>query len=125
LGVGLYIIGLGTAAGAPIPIEMDGTVTNLKYKGEEVITKFDDASLRAVVEGLPDKCGYLAAGKSNVDLLDVYRRVISQQAAAKKKLSYTVWDEKFQLFVGIGLVLIVLASMISDQRPLPKREVLA
>ncbi len=125
LGVGIYIIGLGTPAGAPIPIEVDGQVTTLRYKGQEVITKFDDASLRAVVEGLSDRCGYLPAGRSNVDLTDVYKRVISQQAAAKKKLSYTVWDEKFQLFVGIGLAMIVLASLVSDQRPAGKREGLA
>lgn len=125
LGVGIYIIGLGTEEGAPIPIEVDGQMTTLKYKGQEVITRFDDASLRGVIAGLPDRCGYLPAGKSMVDLTDVYKRVISQQAEAKKKLSYTVWDEKFQLFVGIGLVLVVLASLVSDQRPAAKLEGLA
>ncbi|HOJ53210.1 MAG TPA: VWA domain-containing protein [Phycisphaerae bacterium] len=122
LGVGIYIIGLGTTEGAPIPIEEDGKIVNLKYKGEEVITRFDDASLRVVIEGLQGRCGYLPAGKSNVDLVDVFEKVISQQTAAKKKLSFTVWDEKFQLFVGTGLVLIVVASLISDQRPAAKRE---
>jgi Ca-activated chloride channel family protein len=125
LGVGIYIIGLGTEEGGPIPIEVDGQMTTLKYKGQEVITRFDDASLRGVTEGLSDRSGYLPAGKSTVDLTDVYKRVISQQAAAKKKLSYTVWDEKFQLFVGIGLAMVVLASLISDQRPGGKREGLA
>lgn len=125
LGVGIYIIGLGTEAGAPIPIEVDGQAITLKYKGQEVITRFDDASLRGVIEALTDRCGYLPAGKSNVDLVDVYKRVISQQTMAKKKLSYTVWDEKFQLFVGIGLVMVVLSSLISEQRPAGKREGLA
>lgn len=122
LGVGVYIIGLGTTEGAPIPIEQDGKIVNLQYKGQDVITRFDDASLRAVLDGLPDRCGYLPAGKSNVDLVSVYREKISQQAAAKKKLAYTVWDEKFQLFVGLGLVAIVIAALISDQRPAPRRE---
>jgi Ca-activated chloride channel homolog len=125
LGVGIYIIGLGTAAGAPIPVEVDGQMTTLKYKGQEVITRFDDASLRGIVSGLADRCGYLPAGRSSVDLTDVYKQVISQQAAAKKKLSYTVWDEKFQLFVGIGLAMVVLATLISDQRPAGKREAVA
>jgi Ca-activated chloride channel family protein len=125
LGVGIYIIGLGTQAGAPIPIEVDGRMTTLKYKGQEVITRFDDASLRAVVSRLPDRCGYLAAGKASVDLTDVYKRVISKQTGGRKKLSYTVWDEKFQLFVGIGLAMLVLSTLISDQRPAGKREALA
>lgn len=122
LGVGIYIIGMGTEAGAPIPIEVDGRMTTLKYKGQEVITRFDDASLRGIVSSLPDRCGYLPAGKSTVDLVDVYKRVIAKQASARKKLSYTVWDEKFQLFVGMGLILVVLASLISEQRPAGKRE---
>jgi hypothetical protein len=61
-GVGVYIIGLGTSEGAPIPIEVDGKVSNLKFKGEDVITRFDDASLRTVIDGLAGRCGYLAAG---------------------------------------------------------------
>jgi len=125
LGVGIYIIGLGTEAGAPIPIEVDGQMTTLKYKGQEVITRFDDASLRAVVSGLTDRCGYLPAGNSSVDLLDVYKRVISQQVGGKSKMSYTVWDEKFQLFVGVGLAMVVLSTLISDQRPAGRREALA
>jgi len=117
LGVAIFIIGLGTEAGAPIPIEVNGETTTLKYKGEEVITRFDDASLRGVIESLPGRCGYLAAGASNVDLVDVYRRVVSQQELETKKLRFTVWQEKFQLFVGIGVVLVVLSSLISEQRP--------
>ena len=50
--MGIYIIGFGTEAGAPIPIEANGKVTMLEYKDEQVITQYDDASLRAVVEGL-------------------------------------------------------------------------
>ncbi|HOW18393.1 MAG TPA: VWA domain-containing protein, partial [Phycisphaerae bacterium] len=123
LGVAIYIIGLGSTAGAPIPIEADGKMTTLKYKGQEVITKLDDASLRRIVESIPSRSGYLPAGTSNVDLVDIYNRVISKQGAERKRLRYTVWQEKFQLFVGLGMVLIVLSALISEQRPAPKAEV--
>jgi Ca-activated chloride channel family protein len=120
LGVGVYIIGLGTAAGAPIPIEVDGKTTTLKFKDQEVITKFDDASLRSVVADLPNRCGYLAAGASNVDLVDIYNNVIAKQDKRTKDIRVTVWQEKFQLFVGMGLVLVVLSTLISEQRPAPR-----
>lgn len=120
LGVGIYIIGLGTAAGAPIPIEVDGKITTLKYKDQEVITKFDDASLRSIVADLPDRCGYLAAGASNVDLTDIYKNVIAKQGMQTKDVRITVWQEKFQLFVGIGAVLVVLSTLISEQRPVAR-----
>lgn len=120
LGVGIYIIGLGTTAGAPIPIEVDGEMTMLKFKDQEVITKFDDASLRSIVADLPDRSGYLAAGASNVDLVDVYKNVIAKQGMQTKDVRVTVWQEKYQLFVGIGVVLVVVSTLIGEQRPVPR-----
>jgi Ca-activated chloride channel homolog len=125
LGVAIYIIGLGSAAGAPIPIEADGKTTTLKFKGQEVLTKLDDASLRKIIESIPSRSGYLAAGTSNVDLVDIYNRVISKQGTEQKRTRYTVWQEKFQLFVGLGIVLIIASALISEQRPLPRAEVTA
>ncbi len=122
LGVAIYLIGLGSAAGAPIPVEVDGKPTTLKYKGQEVLTRLDDASLRRVIEDIPSRCGYLAAGTANVDLVDIYNRVISKQGTEQKRLRYTVWQEKFQLFVGIGMALVILSSLISEQRPAPRAE---
>jgi Ca-activated chloride channel family protein len=123
LGVGLYLIGLGGQEGAPIPIEVDGHTDTLKYKGSEVLTRLDDDSLRQVIEALPSRRGYLAAGTANVDLVDVYDRVISKQGSQKKQLRFTVWQEKFQLFVGVGMALVILSWLISEQRPLRRLEV--
>ncbi len=117
LGVGIYIIGLGTEAGAPIPIEENGRTTTLKYKGEEVITKFEEGTLRKVVEDLPSRKGFLAAGSASVDLADVYNRVIAKQGKQTKELHFTVWEEKFQLFVGVGLALFIISTLMSEQRP--------
>ncbi len=123
LGVGIYLIGFGSQEGAPIPIEMDGRMDTLKYKGTAVITRLDGESLRQVIEDLPSRRGYLAAGTANVDLADVYDRVISKQGQEKKQLRFTVWQEKFQLFVGLGMALVLLSWLISEQRPLRQLEV--
>lgn len=123
LGVGIYLIGFGSQEGAPIPIEIDGHMDTLKYKGSEVITRLDDESLRSIIEDIPSRRGYLAAGTANVDLADVYRRVISKQGSQKKQLRFTVWQEKFQLFVGLGMALVVISWLISKQRPARRMEV--
>ena len=122
LGVGIYLIGFGSEDGAPIPIEIDGRVEMLRYKGTEVITRLDDESLRQVIEDLPSRRGYLAAGIANVDLADVYDRVISKQGTEKKQLRFTVWQEKFQLFAGLGMALVIISWLISEQRPLRQLE---
>lgn len=123
LGVGIYLIGFGSREGAPIPIEVNGRADTLKYKGAEVLTRLDDESLRQVIEDLPSRRGYLAAGTANVDLADVYDRVISKQGSQKKQLRFTVWQEKFQLFVGLGMALVILSWLISEQRPRGRSEV--
>ncbi len=122
-GVGIYIIGLGTTAGAPIPIEVDGQMTTLKHKGQEVITKLEDDTLRKILESIPSRSGYVASGSANVDLVDIYRRIIAQQGTKEKKFRYTIWQEKFQLFVGLGMALVILSTLISEQRPLRAAEV--
>jgi Ca-activated chloride channel family protein len=120
LGVAIYIIGLGTESGAPIPVMEDGRETTLKYKGEEVITEFDDASLRSVIDALPDRKGYLAAGASNVDLVSIYRDVIARERMQRRTRRFTVWEEKFQLFVGLGTALVVVSTLISGQQPMKR-----
>lgn len=123
LGIGVYIVGFGSKDGAPIPIEADGKVTTLKYKDQEVRTRLDDESLRRIVEDIPSRRGYLAAGTASVDLADVYRRVIAKQGRQTKQMRFTVWQEKFQLFVGLGLALVVVSSLVSEQRPVRRSEV--
>ena len=86
-------------------------------------TRLDDGSLREVIEDLPSHRGYLAAGTANVDLADVYDRVISKQGRQQKQVRFTVWQDKFQLFVGLGMALLLLSWLISEQRPLRRLEV--
>ena len=117
LGVGIYIIGIGTKEGARIPIEEKGQTTYLRFKGQDVITTFEEDALQQIVAGLPSRAGFLAAGASHIDLMDGYTRVIAKQGTRAKQVRYTLWQEKFQIFVGIGLALIILASFISEQRP--------
>lgn len=117
LGVGIYIISLGTEAGGPIPIGENGQARYLEYKGERVITRVDNATLRGIIDGLNERVGYLAAGSANVDLTDIYENVIARQGQEIKTLRQTVWQEQFQLFVGIGLGLLMVSGLLSEQRP--------
>ncbi len=122
LGMGIYIIGLGSKEGAPIPIQKDGRETMLQYKGKEVITRLEDESLRNILQDFSSRAGYLSAAKANVDLVDIYNRVIAKQGKREQKFRYTIWQEKFQLFAGIGMALVMLAGLIREQKPTQKAE---
>ncbi len=123
--VGVFIVGIGTEAGTTIPVERDGKVTNLQYKGKDVITRLDSESLAGIVLGASGGVkhgGYLPANTSAINLREVYDEHIAplgQRASAQR---HTVWQEKFQLFAGLGVALLVVSSFVSEQRPKRRTE---
>lgn len=122
LNVGVFIIGIGGEDGAtiPIPVDSTGQTRNLQYKGQDVITRLDSKSLAAVVlgnEGGVRVGGYLPAKTSTIDLREVYDAHIAPQGQRASRHRRTVWQEKFQLFVGLGIALLVLSTVVSEKRP--------
>ena len=116
-GVRLLAIGLGDEnEGRRIPITDDnGRKTFLKYEGQEVWTKLDGDALREMVNATAGG-QYLNVATGNIDLGDVYQRLIA--SAEKRDLeSKTIkrYDERFQLFLGVALVLLCCEMLISER----------
>ena len=116
-GIRLIAIGLGNESeGQRIPItDENGRKTFMKYKGQEVWSKLDADTLRKMANSTPGG-KYLNVATGTMDLGDVYLRVIA--AAEKKDLeSKTVklYEEKFQIFIGLALVLLCVEGAIGDR----------
>ena len=120
--IGVLIIGVGSAEGATIPIERNGKEAPLRYKGQDVITRLDSKSLAAVVPQTGAGGAYMDAGTRVIDLRGVYASHIVPQGTRTAEHRQTIWQEKFQLFAGLGLVLLVISSLISEQQPAPREE---
>ncbi|MBU0728999.1 MAG: VWA domain-containing protein [Proteobacteria bacterium] len=117
-GIRLIIIGLGDEKeGQRIPLtDAQGQKTFLKYQGREVWTKLDADTLRQMADATPGG-RYLPVATGTIDLGDVYAQLIA--LAEKKELAaktFKRYEEKFQLFIGLALMLLIIEALISDKR---------
>lgn len=117
-GVRLLAIGLGDESeGRRIPVTNEnGQKTFLKYKGQEVWTKLDADTLRKMVNATPGG-RYFNVATGAIDLGNVYMQLVA--SAEKKALeSETIkrYEEKFQIFLAIGFLLLCIEMVTSDRK---------
>ena len=124
LGVRLIIVGLGDEGeGQRIPVtDEQGRKTFLKYDGQEVWTKLDADSLREMANSTPGG-RYLPVATGAIDLGAVYRDLV--RGAAKKELetrSLSRYEEKFQIFLAVALLLLGLEMIVPEGRKAGAKE---
>jgi Ca-activated chloride channel family protein len=118
-GIRIIAIGLGDESqGSRIPITgPNGERTFLKYKGEEVWSKVDGDMLRELVYATEGGKYLSVEPGTTLDLGRIYESLIA--SAEKRQLESTTmlkYDEKFQIFVALGLVLIICEAFINERR---------
>jgi Ca-activated chloride channel family protein len=117
-GVRLFIVGLGDEnEGKRIPVtDTSGGRIFLQYQGQEVWSRLDADTLRQMALATPGG-RYLNVATGTIDLGEVYLQLIG--SAAKKELDEETiekYDEKFQIFIGIGLLLLLMEVLIVERR---------
>jgi len=117
-GVRLIAIGLGDEnEGQRIPIANEkGEKTFLRYQDKEVWSRLDAETLRKMVDVTPDG-RYLNVATGTFDLGSIYRNLVA--GAEKKELeaqSVKRYEEKFQIFLGAGLLLLMAELLISERK---------
>jgi len=117
-GVRLFIVGLGDEnEGKRIPItDESGRRTFMKYHGQEVWSRLDADTLREMALATPGG-RYLNVATGTIDLGEVYVQLIG--SAEKKELDQETiekYEEKFQVFLAIGFLLLVMEVLISERR---------
>ena len=117
-GIRILAVGLGNPdEGARIPItDADGTKAFLKYQGQEVWTKLDEKTLRQVAAATPAGA-YIPVQTGTFDLGQIYNDLVA--SAQRRELESTTvlqYDEKFQIFLALALILIVTEEFISERK---------
>jgi Ca-activated chloride channel family protein len=118
-GVRIIAIGLGDEnTGCRIPITgPNGEKTFMKYKGQEVWSKLDADTLRKVVYATNGGKYLSVEPGTTLDLGQIYEGLIA--SAQKRELESTTmlkYDEKFQIFLALGLVLLVWEYLVSESK---------
>lgn len=118
-GIRIIAIGLGDETqGGRIPITgPNGEKTFLKYNGQEVWSKLDADTLRKIVYATNGGKYLSVEPGTTLDLGQIYEGLIA--SADKREVESTTmmtYDEKFQIFLGIGLGLIVWEMLTSERK---------
>jgi Ca-activated chloride channel family protein len=118
-GVRIIAIGLGDEdQGSRIPITgPDGQQTFLQYKGQEVWSKVDGDLLREIVYATEGGKYLSVEPGTTLDLGEIYEDLIA--SAEKRELesaTMMTYDEKFQIFVALGIGLIICEALISERK---------
>jgi Ca-activated chloride channel family protein len=118
-GIRIIAIGLGDEdQGSRIPITgPNGERTFLKYKGREVWSKVDGDMLREIVYATEGGKYLSVKPGTTLDLGEIYEDLIA--SAEKRELesaTMMTYDEKFQIFVALGIVLIICEALINERK---------
>ncbi|MCD6380455.1 VWA domain-containing protein [bacterium] len=117
-GVRIIAIGLGNEdQGKRIPVTNDsGKKVFLKYKGREVWSRLDATTLRKMANAT-DGGKYLNVATGNIDLGDVYRKLIAGEEKRKmESKTIKLYEEKFQIFLAIAIALLVFEMFVTERK---------
>jgi len=118
-GIRIIAIGLGDEnEGSRIPITgPDGVKSFLKYEGQEIWSKVDGDTLRKVVYATEGGKYLSVEPGTTLNLGEIYEKLIA--SAEKRELesvTMTRYDEKFQIFLALGIGLVICEAFISERK---------
>lgn len=117
-GIRLIAIGLGDEKeGQRIPVVNEkGERMFLRHEGQEVWTRLDADTLRKMVDATPGG-RYLNVATGTFDLGAIYRDLLAdQEKRALESLKITRYEEKFQIFLGAAIVLLLVEVVVSERQ---------
>ncbi len=115
-GIPVFTVGIGDPKrGAPIPAENGRG--DLRFGGETVRVKLEEAALKAIAEASKGRYIPLAtAGTAETTLGAIYRRFLRQVAAKEQNEEAERAAERYQVFLLPGLVLLIAGAVLSKGR---------
>lgn len=116
-GVLIYAVGLGSPAGAPIPLyNTAGQQVGFKRDraGSIVVTKLDEASLERLVDLGNGR--YYRGSNAQDELNDIYKDINTLQKRELGVKQFTDYEDRFQYFLAAALILLILETLVSEKR---------
>jgi Ca-activated chloride channel family protein len=116
-GVRIYAVGIGSAAGVPIP-EIDAAGRPQGFKrdtdGAVVTTRLDEDTLQSIATRTGG--AYYRASPAGAELALLAEELTAGEGQEFEAEQVTLFDEQYQLFLGLALVLLVAEVLVSDRR---------
>lgn len=114
--VTVHTIGMGSEIGGPIPVYKNGAQIDFRKdnQGNTVVTKLNESMLKEIAaEG---NGSYLRANNANAGLDIIMEEIDKMEKKEFGSKSFKDYEDRFQIFLIIALILIVLEYFISNRR---------
>lgn len=108
-GVHVFVLGIGSPEGAKIPIPGTNQYI-IDNEGNTVVTKLNEQMCRDIAKAGQGAYIYVDNSSSAQEALDKYLDQLSKTKLDTSK--YTEYNEKYQLFLIIGLVFLILDALV-------------
>lgn len=116
-GVKVYSVGIGTEAGAPIPIlDRSGKITDFKRdpNGNVISSKLNEVSLAKIARDTDGEYFRITSGYS--DFFKINDQISKMKKTDFKSEEVVDLDNKFQYPLGLGLVLLLIEIFLLPDR---------
>lgn len=115
-GVLLYTIGMGSPAGAPIPVYGTGGQMDFKRDrmGNVVVSRLDEQALERIATTGNGK--YFRGTTAQDELDEIYRAINALQKKEFGVKQFTDFEDRFQFFLGTALALLVIELLLSEKK---------
>ncbi len=120
-GVKIYTIGIGGEIGAPLPNPSANVVFRKNQQGEVILSKLDEITLQKIA--LATGGSYVRSVTGDIDLKTIYKDQIKKHIEKKELKSERrkIWQERFQWFIFVALLCLVIETCLTETKPLPDR----
>ncbi len=118
-GVEIFTMGIGSTVGVPIPeVDANGRAQGFRRdeNGAVVTTSLDEASLQAIATRTGGAYYRASPGGSEVALLA--EELSAGEGQEFETEQVTLFDEQYQIFLGLALLLLVAETLIPERRRL-------
>lgn len=115
-GVKIFTVGVGTDAGAPVPEIRNGVTSDYKrdQSGNIVMSKLNQDALRKYAEA--GKGSYFLMGSGKDEIRAILSELGKIQTKELQEEVFTEFDDQYQWFLTIALLLILIDFFIPNQK---------
>lgn len=113
-GVHVNVVGIGTTQGAMIPVAEGSSNMKRDTGGQPVVTKLNEEMCRQIAKA--GKGLYAHADNSNSALKALQSELEKLQKKEIDGIAYSEYDEKFQIFALVMLIILLLEICVFDKK---------
>lgn len=114
-GIVIHTIGIGSAEGVPISMNINGKQEFLKdQEGNTVITKLDENILKQIAVAANGM--YVRASNTNIGLDQIFDEIRKMKKQELEGTMYTEYNDQFQIFAAVSILFLLLDFMFMDRK---------